>query len=196
MAKEDWEDLWLYLFLHFNEIWGKSTLRTLFWPLFLYPCMWKLITGCQQYLSWTDIKQQYGEGLVMTQLGSPDAAGWWQLTSSRWRAVHERERQPELIRSDFTSAPLSCLHSDLAHCWALLCSQSWRLSQVQLGCLYPSSILAFSPFLSSTIKIHLFLKSHNKKSSYLGTDFFCWHLHTSGIKKSGKIAWTNKTNDS
>lgn len=42
--------------------------------------------------------------LVMTQLESPDAAGWWQLTSSPWRAVHERERQPELIRPDFTSA--------------------------------------------------------------------------------------------
>lgn len=54
--------------------------------------------------------------LVMTQLESPDAAGWWQLTSSRWRAVHEPERQPKLIRPDFTSAALSSLQIDLAHC--------------------------------------------------------------------------------
>lgn len=54
--------------------------------------------------------------LEMPQLESPDAAGWWQLTSSRWRAVHERERQPELIRCDFASATLSCLLFDLPYC--------------------------------------------------------------------------------
>lgn len=54
--------------------------------------------------------------LVMTQLGSPDAAGWWQLTSSHWRAVHEHERQPELIKPDSTTAALSGLQIDLARC--------------------------------------------------------------------------------
>lgn len=120
--------------------------------------------------------------LVMTQLESPDAAGWWQLTSSRWRAVHEHERQPELIRPDFRSGTLSSLQTDLAHCWALLWSLSSRLSQVQPGHPYPSSILAFSPLLSSTIKNNLFLKLQHNKSSYLGTDFFCWYLHATGIK--------------